>query len=407
VAAERGKPLSRARRSVAAGCGSAVLFAASPALAADADPWLSGLARHLRAQPVFVSDSVSRAVSPAELKRLRAAVRAMAVPTRVAIISGPPGNFDLRGPNPSELPLLLAGAVDRRGLYVVADATGGAGSIDLATVGARTRVAPDEVEHALLHDVSSDDRVVTAILYALSVAATGKRTLLGAGDRARDAATRRQDARDSSAPEERVALGFGSAGILAGLALPTVLWRRRRLREAPRTRPRSARRGRGSQRPLGPPVVREPDTDVAAQAARAIEGLASAIAAAPQPSDEAFELYSAAAKADREARTPVDHYGALLLTRDAKAALRGRARPRRCFFDPGHDGPTDDTRWRLGQREAEVPACAGCVRALAADRTPDTLGDRGRPYYERDTIWARTGFGSIDDELAAKLLSGR
>jgi hypothetical protein len=386
----------------------ALLLTAAPAVrAADADPWLSGLARSLRADPVFVSDSVSRAVSPAEVERLREAVDAMAVPTRVVIVSGPPGNFDLRGPNPSELPLLLAGAVDRRGLYVVADATGGAGSVNIATVGARTRVPPDDVEHALLHDVGDESRVVTAILYALSVATTGKRTLLGAGDRARDAATRRQDARNSSAPEDRVAIGFGSAGILAGLVVPTVFWRRRRSREAARTRPRPPRRVRGPRRPLGPPVVREPDADVAAQAARAIEGLASAIAAAAQPSDEAFELYSAAAKADREARTPIDHYGAFLLTRDAKAALKGRARPRRCFFDPGHDGPTDDTRWRLGHREAEVPACARCVRALAADRTPDTLGDRGKPYYERDTIWARTGFGAIDDELAAKVLSGR
>ena len=109
---------------------------------------------------MFVSDSVSRAVSPAERERLRAAVEAMAVPTRVAIISGPPGNLDVRGPNPSDLPLLLAGAVDRRGLYIVVDANDDAGSVHMSAVGARTRVAPDDIRRDVDHDVAPTSRVV-------------------------------------------------------------------------------------------------------------------------------------------------------------------------------------------------------------------------------------------------------
>jgi hypothetical protein len=135
--------------------------------------------------------------------------------------------------------------------------------------------------------------------------------------------------------------------------------------------------------------------------------LAAAIQAAPQPSDEAFDLYSAASKAEREARTAVDSVGALILAEDGEAALAGRPRPKRCFFDPEHRGATTTTRWRLGDEEAEVPACGRCAEALRDGRAPDALGDRGEPYFKRDSVWARTGFGAIDDELAARVLAGR
>jgi hypothetical protein len=153
--------------------------------------------------------------------------------------------------------------------------------------------------------------------------------------------------------------------------------------------------------------VREPGPETVREASEALERLAATIAAAERPSDQAFDLYSAASKAQREARTPVDSVGALVLAQDAAAVLAGRPIPRRCFFDPGHRGATTHTRWRLERAEAEVPACPRCVRTLRAGRVPDVLGDRGTPYYERDTVWARTGFGSIDDELAAKVLAGR
>ena len=193
-----------------------------------------------------------------------------------------------------------------------------------------------------------------------------------------------------------VAIGFTAVGGIAGFAVPTVLWWRRRPRP-----PRPVRTGRAK------PKVREPDTQVARRASDAVAQLAAAIAAAGEPSEETFTLYSAASKAEREARTPVDHMGALLLAQDGAAAVAGRDRRQRCFFDPGHRGPTSDTRWRLGREETEVPACERCVQALRCGLMPDTLGDRGKPYFERDTVWGRTGFGTIDDDIAAKVLSGR
>ena len=156
----------------------------------------------------------------------------------------------------------------------------------------------------------------------------------------------------------------------------------------------------------GPPVLRELEPDIGDRASDAVTRLAAAIEAAEQPADAVFDLYAAASKAAGEAQTPIDSAGALVLAQDGVAELEGRRR-RRCFFDPGHSGPTEPTRWRLGGDEAEVPACERCVRALEAGRAPEVLGDRGRPYYERDTVWARTGFGAVDDDLAAIVLSGR
>jgi hypothetical protein len=342
---------------------------------------------------VYVSDSVSRAVSARELEQLRAAITAMLVPTRVAILSGPPNTFDVQGSQLFEVPQLLAGAIDRRGLYVVVDASNDSfGSIDMTTVGVRTRVAPQDAELAVGRDVVPELRVVTRIRYALRVVATGARPLRGVAKRVLD---RRSKALDSTpiTTEDAVAVGFLGGGTVAGFALPTLRWWRRR--------PRRVRRARVA------PVVREPGAEIGRQASAAVARLAAAIDAAQQPPDEAFELYSAASKAEHDARNPVDRVGALVLAEDGEAALAGRARPQRCFFDPDHHGQTTRTRWRLGGEEAEVPACERCVRRLRAGHAPDALGDRGKPYYERDTVWGRTGLGTIDDELGAKVLSGR
>jgi hypothetical protein len=77
-----------------------------------------------------------------------------------------------------------------------------------------------------------------------------------------------------------------------------------------------------------------------------------------------------------------------------------------CFFDPRHGPAVQRTRWRLGGQEAELPACKACAKAVATGRAPVALEDRGPPYYEQDTLWARTGFGALDDGLRARVLAG-
>ncbi|MEA2155812.1 MAG: hypothetical protein QOE11_1952 [Solirubrobacteraceae bacterium] len=386
--------MQRCRAAGAACCLLALSVGGSTARAADGDPWLAGLASRLRADPVVVSDSVSRAVSPREVARLRAAVRAMPVPTRVAILSGPSSDLEVTGPSLFDLPQLLAGAIDRPGLYVAADADDDIlGRVHLAAAAVHPRVAPEDVEGAALEDVVPETRTVARILYSLRVAATGARPLRGAAERALAAQSRDLADGGGLSTAAALAIGFGGGGGLLAFAIPTAVWWRRRPR---RPRPERVQ-----------PLVREPAAQIAGEAGDAVARLAAAIAAAQQPVDAAFDLYAAASKADREARSPIDSVGALVLAQDGEDALAGRPRRRRCFFDPGHRGQTAPTRWRRGDEEAEVPACPRCTDALRSGRAPDTLGDRGRPYYERDTVWGRTGLGAIDDDLAAKVLAGR
>lgn len=118
----------------------------------------------------------------------------------------------------------------------------------------------------------------------------------------------------------------------------------------------------------------------------------------------------------REAAEPLvasddllDVIGALVLAeagrREVALAL-GRARTayRVCFFDPGHAGAGHEAAWRFGDTEVEVPVCRRCRQAITAGREPESLRvphrGRLRPYYELDSVWAETGFGSLTSDLA-------
>lgn len=117
----------------------------------------------------------------------------------------------------------------------------------------------------------------------------------------------------------------------------------------------------------------------------------------------------------REAAEPLlrsddllDVTGALVLARSGRrevAIALGRARApyRVCFFDPDHATGSQQAAWRFGDTDVEVPVCRSCRKAIAAGRTPETLRvphrGRLRPYYEGDSVWAETGFGSLTSDL--------
>jgi hypothetical protein len=102
----------------------------------------------------------------------------------------------------------------------------------------------------------------------------------------------------------------------------------------------------------------------------------------------------------------VDWVGALLLARHGLAVMQGRPWPPPCFFGPLHGDGVEPTRWSMGERTVEIPACGSCAGAVREGLAPDGLLDRGRPYWERDTLWARTGFGALEDDLADRVLAG-
>ncbi|SEB50915.1 hypothetical protein SAMN04489844_0343 [Nocardioides exalbidus] len=111
-----------------------------------------------------------------------------------------------------------------------------------------------------------------------------------------------------------------------------------------------------------------------------------------------------------------DLVGARVLTQIGAADLgrgrRGSGPPFvPCYFDPRHKPGTSTASWRLGDGQVEVPCCATCAKAVARGETPQHLRLAARrgtePYWERDDVWARTGFGAVSDDLARDVLADR
>lgn len=91
-----------------------------------------------------------------------------------------------------------------------------------------------------------------------------------------------------------------------------------------------------------------------------------------------------------------DAIGALVLAEQGTARLRGDELPVRCYFDPLH-GASART---VAVSGVSLPACADCAAALGRGAEPRSLrDDADRPYWRGRTVWAETGFGSIDPDL--------
>jgi hypothetical protein len=163
-----------------------------------------------------------------------------------------------------------------------------------------------------------------------------------------------------------------------------------------------------SRAAIAPPVA--PDLDVEREAAAGqLTTLAEQLPDAPtgDHADRAL-LAREVAEPLLDSRDVLDVVGAQVLARAglrelARASGRARVPYRVCFFDPRHTTATQRVEWRYGDAEVEVPVCRTCRRAVDRGLEPPTLvvGRRGRlrPYYEGDSVWARTGYGSLVDDL--------
>lgn len=111
------------------------------------------------------------------------------------------------------------------------------------------------------------------------------------------------------------------------------------------------------------------------------------------------EVYGCLEAAERlvDSSSRLEVVGALVLAEQGSARLRGKRLPVRCYFDPRH-GPSARTATVSG---VSLPACTRCAEALASGGEPESLTvDRGAgPYWRDDSIWAETGFGSLDPDL--------
>ncbi|HEV2059065.1 MAG TPA: hypothetical protein VGR11_06895, partial [Solirubrobacteraceae bacterium] len=134
---------------------------------------------------------------------------------------------------------------------------------------------------------------------------------------------------------------------------------------------------------------------------------------AQERQQHALDAYAAARRVLASEPRMVDLVGALVLVEDGSRALAaaealeaGRPAPRTaplCFFDPRHPGSTRPVAWQGG---LTVPACTTCRAALRANRPPDALLDDGRPWFETESLWARTGFGVFAPDLAQRVGRG-
>jgi hypothetical protein len=352
---------------------------------AHADERVDAIVRALRADPVYVSSSLARAVPPAQVAALRRAVAGSPAPAFVVVapsFGDEPGLGTLRA-----LPDLLHDRLDRDGLYLAVDAS----STPYAQAfGVRPATDIDR----LFVNVSDDRPDATpgvAARYALALLTTGKRAPVPGRPRHDDDAV-------NALPVVAAGIGAGALGFgMIGWPWLAGLRRRRAQRRAkpPEDGP--------ALTPVSPPL----DADALRRDAhRELAELSAALAAATQPPDAAFDAYGAASKLlDEAAPRAIELLAALELARAGRAALRGNVR-RPCFFDPRHGAGTNATRWRLGTEETDIPACRACAQAIEQDRAPLALQDDGRPYFGRDTLWARTGFGAIADDLPQRVLAG-
>ncbi|CAB4921973.1 unannotated protein [freshwater metagenome] len=360
------------------------------ALAAPGESRVALYAERLRSDPVFVSPSLRRVVSAEDEAALRRDVAAMPYPTYVVVAPAFRDEPDLE--SFPDLATLLRDRLGRDGLYLVADENGSGLGAD--AFGVRTRGDTRGLISTVLGAVPRGDGPVARVRFALEHLRTGATATGGTVD---DDAS--DDARFFSILGVSTLVGLV---VPLGIAASTPGGRRRR---AERRRARlAARDARIAAAPaVAPPVERG---EARRDAQDAVAGLARAIAEADAPPDRALRTYDAASHAlGREDATPMDLVGARALADAGRAQLRG-ASWRPCLFDPRHGEGDRPTRWRRDGQDAVIPACADCAALLADGKAPPVLQDRGRPYWERDTVWARTGFGAIDDDVADAVLAG-
>lgn len=350
----------------------------SAAEPASAESRVPTIAKALRADHLYVSDSMARVATPAAVARVRAAVRRWREPV---FVTWTPTFDDEPGASlPSDLLAQLRDRVARDGLYLLIDERGS--TMEVAAVGVRTAGDVGRAAIVGLEDVPHYKPADAQIVYVLDYLRTGRRPDRGAGDRYLE--------RDDRAERNgRIAFGIAAPATLGLLGL-------RRLRRRWRAR---AHIPHAAHTPLPP--------DLEAEAETALQRLTGAVDRTPAPPEATLDALAAARVAlDRRHGTQLDALGALVLARAGEAALAGEDR-RPCFFHPLHPPAATQVRYARRGETVELPACHACAAAVRGGRNPDALLDRGRPYWERDTVWATTGFGATDPDLARRVLAGR
>ena len=348
---------------------------------AQADERVDTIVRALRADPVYVSSSLSRAVPPAQVAALRRAVADSPDPAFVVVAPSfgeEPALGTLRA-----LPDLLHDRLDRDGLYLAVDASSSAYAQAFG-------VQPATDIDRLFVDVSRDRPDATpgeAARYALALLTTGNRAPV-------PRRPRHYEDTVNALPVIAAGVGAGALGFgVIGWPWLVGLRRRRAQRARGGAGARAGARRRSTPMRCAPTRTRSSPSSPPRSPSRRSR---------PTPPSTPTPRRRSCSRTSRGRSSCSPRSSS-----PAPAARRcgGKAR-RPCFFDPRHGAGTNATRWQLGTQETDIPACRACAQAIEQDRAPLALQDDGRPYFERDTLWARTGFGAIADDLPQRVLAG-
>lgn len=422
---------------------------------------LDRLADALRVDQVVVDRAMGAGEAQESHDRLVELVREVPFPVYVALVEMPDGVAGSRGGAANEaLATLLHRRIGGEGLYVVHSDQGGPSvtAFGLGVSSSRLYLS-DAANRDLLRDAAGDDVWVPAVVLAEGTVRAAAELVEVAGrddvvvqdpptlepsdveelaERAvaLDARARWRPGAPVTSPTTTApsVLAPTVVGVLAGAAVALFLGQT--LRGWPgagagRTSGRtiSARRrekGRPARRPVARVTPRAaPRVDLRAEAAAAATALGAFVRRLERAAGDASldpELHASAVTAREAAeryvgsRAELDVVGLRVLVHAGERDLtraRGRRREvyRACFFQPRHGEATSAAGWQLGQAEVRVPCCRRCAADVADGHEPETLTvsrwGRRVPYYTRDDVWARTGFGALTDTLARDVLMAR
>ena len=233
---------------------------------------------------------------------------------------------------------------------------------------------------------------------------------------------------DASDPVEPASVGLSAlTAVSVSLVVATIAFRllRAAVAGAPRHRPAAlaavaARPARSKTPPVPalPAALPTAPADQRTSATAAVSALDDDLEsrAASKAPPERLRMAIESRDLARDLLSPdhpdtLDVVGAMVVATTASRALREpKAAPYRCcFVNPVHGA---------GRYQADlpgglsVPVCRPCEHSLEAGAEPtDALVERrrgrDRPYYAGDSVWARTGFGTLTDELWLDVLRDR
>ncbi|WP_181313214.1 hypothetical protein [Nocardioides campestrisoli] len=397
---------------------------------------LDQIVEALREDPVLVHPLFGNGRTEEVREGLREIVDEAGFPAYVVLAPPPPG---LSGDDPDrELATLLQDRLGGDGVFVVHTdpMAHGAEVLGFGDVPEQTLLSQAWLDHAPRGGATSEPSLPGRVARDLTV--LSREGEIGGGEYRSfaeetpwAAPARWEPGSGSSAPVDPAVAATVAFGVVAAGSwlLMRIVARWRAARREPQPTPGPARRP--ARRPGGGPAGQAlpGPAEIRATAEAELDALAARRSGtdATRPDEPDVRVlvdgsYDAArailARCGTADSDLADLVGALVLVRTADRALagaparagrkgkgrRGAATPYRpCFFDPRHGQGVHRRSVPVADTRLEVPVCGRC-RAVAEDalcpmRVPAGLLGRTRPWYEQDSVWARTGYGAFVEEL--------